>query len=202
MANYSNLMTSRGELWLMRHGETEWSLSGAHTSRTDLPLTAEGERRAAAVGQLLRGRRFALVLSSPMRRALDTARLAGYQAEPTNDLREWDYGSYEGRTTADIQKEAPNWTIWTSNPLGGETIAQVSARADQVIARAVSVGGDVALFGHGHMLRVLAARWLGIEPQGGRFFALSTGSVSVLGNERETAVIRVWNQTNGAYAGV
>ena len=132
-----------------------------------------------------------------MRRALDTARLAGYQAEPTDDLREWDYGSYEGRTTADIQEDAPNWTIWTGNPPGGETIAQVSARADRVIARAVSVGGDVALFGHGHMLRVLAARWLGIEPQGGRFFALSTGSVSVLGNERETAVIRVWNQTNG-----
>lgn len=180
----------------MRHGETEWSLSGAHTSRTDLPLTTAGERRAAAVGQLLRGWRFALVLSSPMRRALDTARLAGYQAEPTDDLREWDYGSYEGRTTADIQKEAPNWTIWTGNPPGGETIAQVSARADRVIARAVSVGGDVALFGHGHMLRVLAARWLGIEPQGGRFFVLSTGSVSVLGHERETAVIRVWNQTS------
>jgi broad specificity phosphatase PhoE len=179
----------------MRHGETEWSLSGKHTSRTDLPLTAEGERRAAAVGQSLGGRRFALVLSSPTQRALETASLAGYTPEVTDDLREWDYGEYEGRTTAEIQKDAPGWTIWTGDPPGGETSAQVGARADRVIARALPAGGDVALFGHGHMLRVLAARWLGLGAQGGRFFALSTGSVSVLSHEREARVIGVWNQT-------
>lgn len=190
-------MASRGELWLLRHGETEWSLSGRHTSRTDLPLTPEGERRAAAVGQSLRGRQFALVLSSPMRRALDTARLAGYAPDITDDLREWDYGEYEGRTTAEIQKDTPGWTIWTAGPPGGETSAQVGARADRVIARALSAGGDVALFGHGHMLRVLAARWLGLEPRGGRLFVLATGSVSILSYERETRVIGVWNRQPG-----
>jgi broad specificity phosphatase PhoE len=192
--SYSSDMSSRAELWLVRHGETEWSRSGAHTSHTDLALTPEGERRAAAVGRLLQGRQFALVLSSPMRRALDTCRLAGYAAEMTDDLREWDYGGYEGRTTEDIQKEAPGWTIWTAAPPAGETIAQVSARAERVIARAASAPGDVALFGHGHMLRVLTARWLGLEPAAGRLFALSTGSVSLLGYERDTRVIRVWSQ--------
>src|SRR6266404_5925226 len=132
-------MASHGELWLIRHGETEWSKSGQHTSRTDLPLTAEGERKAAAAGRLLQGRKFTLVLSSPMRRARDTARLAGYDPKVTDDLREWDYGKYEGRTTAEIQKDAPGWTIWTKPPLGGETADQVGARADRVIARAASM---------------------------------------------------------------
>lgn len=186
-------MTSKSELWLIRHGETEWSLSGAHTSRTDLPLTAEGERRGRALGEVLRGKQFALVLSSPMRRALDTAWLAGFSPETTSDLCEWDYGAYEGRTTPDIQTEAPGWTIWTSTPPGGETAEQVAARADRVIERALAASGDVALFAHGHFLRVLGARWVGIEPQGGRYLALSTGSVSVLGWERETRVIRMWN---------
>jgi broad specificity phosphatase PhoE len=193
-------MTSRGELWLLRHGETEWSLSGRHTSRTDLPLTSEGERRAAAVGQSLRGQQFALVLSSPMRRALDTARLAGYAPEVTDDLREWDYGEYEGRTTPEIQKDAPGWSIWTGDPPGGETSAQVGERADRVIERAVAAGGDVALFGHGHMLRVLAARWLGLDARGGRFFALATGSVSVLSHERETRVIGEWNRCGANFS--
>jgi broad specificity phosphatase PhoE len=195
VANYSNVMTSRGELWLIRHGETEWTLSGAHTSRTDLPLTARGEHRVEELKRLLAGRRFDLVLSSPMRRALDTARLAGYAPETTPDLQEWDYGDYEGRTTPDIQKDAPGWTIWTGAPPGGETIAQVSLRVDRLIARAVSVEGDVAMFGHGHTLRVLGARWLGLEPEAGRLLALSTGSISVLGYERDTHVIRTWNQT-------
>ena len=181
----------------MRHGETEWSRAGAHTSRTDLPLTPEGEQRAVNLKRLLAGRSFALVLTSPLRRAIDTCRLAGYAeaAQSTPDLCEWDYGAYEGRTTADIQTENPGWTIWTGTPPGGETAEQVGARADRVIERALSAGGDAALFGHGHMLRVLAARWLGLTPIDGRFFALSTGSVSVLGYEHEARVIERWNQT-------
>jgi len=189
-------MSTRGEVWLIRHGETEWSLSGAHTSFTDLPLTAAGQFHAGQLKRLLGGRPFALVLSSPMRRALDTCRLAGYgdAAEVTPDLREWDYGSYEGRTTADIQQDAPGWTIWTTSPPGGEEIGQVGARADRVIERAFSTGGDVALFGHGHMMRVLGARWLGVAPDFGRYLALATSSISVLGYERDTRVIRLWNR--------
>ena len=185
---------NRGELWLVRHGETEWSASGRHTSSTDLALTAEGERKAAAVGRLLAGRTFALVLASPLRRALETSRLAGYRPEATPDLREWGYGAYEGLTTAEIQVQNPGWTIWTGTPPGGESAEEVGARADRVIARATAAGGDVALFGHGHMLRVLAARWLGLEPTGGRLLALSTGSVSVLGYEHETRVVQGWNR--------
>jgi len=186
-------MSSSGELWLIRHGETEWTISGAHTSRTDLPLTKEGEKRATEAGKFLGGRHFALVLSSPMRRALETARLAGFTPEIEDNLREWDYGEFEGLTSAEIHKTVPDWTIWTMTPEGGETAAQVAARADRVIARAVSNGGDVALFGHGHMLRVLGARWLGVEPEDGRFFALTTTSISVLGHEKDTRVIRMWN---------
>jgi probable phosphoglycerate mutase len=186
---------SRGQLWLIRHGETEWSASGRHTSSTDLALTAEGERKAAAVGRLLAGKAFALVLASPLHRALETCRLAGYSPEVTPDLREWGYGTYEGLTTAEIQVQNPGWTIWTGTPPGGESAAQVGARADRVIARANSANGDVALFGHGHMLRVLAARWLGLEPTGGRLLALFTGSVSVLGYEHETRVVQGWNRT-------
>ena len=179
----------------MRHGETAWSLSGQHTSRTDLPLTEEGERRAAAVGKLLAGKQFAAVYTSPMKRARETSRIAGYAdgAIVTDDLREWNYGSYEGLTTAEIQKVAPDWTIWTAAPAGGETIDQVAERARRVIGSAPE--GVVAIFGHGHMLRVLAACWLEVEPQMGRCFALSTGSISVLGYERETRVIQMWNQT-------
>ena len=186
---------SRGELWLIRHGETEWSASGRHTSSTDLELTAEGERKAAAVGRLLAGKTFAMVLASPLRRARETCRLAGYSPEVTPDLREWGYGAYEGLTTAEIQVQNPGWTIWTGTPPGGESAAEVGARADRVIARATAAEGEVALFGHGHILRVLAARWLGLEPTGGRLFALSTGSVSVLGYERETRVVQSWNRT-------
>ncbi len=186
-------MSSRPELWLIRHGETAWSLSGQHTSRTDLALTAEGERRAIAAGQTLRDHKFALVLSSPLGRAQETARLAGFSPEIENNLHEWDYGEYEGHTTAEIQKQAPGWSIWTGTLPGGESAEQVGARADAVIARALSADGDVALFSHGHMLRVLAARWLQLAPQGGRYFLLSTGSISVLSYERDTHVIRAWN---------
>jgi probable phosphoglycerate mutase len=192
-----DMSTNRiGEIWLVRHGETEWSRSGQHTSRTDLPLTPEGERQAANLKRMLGGHSFALVLSSPMKRAADTARLVGLTPQIDDDLREWDYGDYEGLTTAEIQKRVPGWTIWTGAPPHGETIEQVAARAERVIARAQAAGGDVALFGHGHLLRVLAARWIGLEPSAGRLLALSTASLSVLGYERETRVIRLWNQTS------
>jgi broad specificity phosphatase PhoE len=183
------------EIFLIRHGETAWSLSGQHTSRTDLPLTDIGQQRAAALAQRLAGREFALVLSSPMRRAVETSRLAGYQAVIDPNLHEWDYGSYEGLTSGDIHKTAPEWTIWTGTPPGGESAQQVGARADAVIQRALGVfgEGDVALFGHGHMLRVLAARWLELPPESGSLFGLDTGSLSVLGWEHTTRVIRMWN---------
>jgi broad specificity phosphatase PhoE len=188
-----------GEIFLMRHGETEWSRSGQHTSRTDLPLTEEGRRRAAAAGAMAPPLSFALVLSSPLRRALDTCLLAGYEAEVDADLHEWDYGAYEGLTTAQIHKTAPDWTIWSATPPGGESAAQVAARTDRVIERCLPVvsntaSGDVALFAHGHLLRVLAARWLTLAPDCGRFFALDTGSLSVLGWERDVRVIRLWNR--------
>jgi broad specificity phosphatase PhoE len=186
---------TRGELWLIRHGETEWSASGRHTSATDLPLTAEGERKAVAVGRMLAGKTFALVLASPLQRALETCRLAGFIPTVTPDLREWGYGAYEGLTTAEIQVQNPGSTIWTGTPPGGESAEEVAARADCVIATAIAAGGDVALFGHGHMLRVLAARWLGLEPADGRLLALSTGSVSILGYEHQTRVVQGWNRT-------
>ena len=183
------------EIWLIRHGATEWSVSGAHTGRTDIPLTPAGERSATQAGRFLAGRSFALVLTSPLQRARETCRLAGYgdvaQIDP--DLREWDYGAYEGRTSAEIQQTAPGWTIWTAPVPQGETIEQVAARARRVIERASAAGGDVALFAHGHLLRVLTACWLGLPPDAGRFFALGTGSLSVLGYERDTRVISLWN---------
>jgi probable phosphoglycerate mutase len=184
------------ELWLIRHGETEWSLSGAHTGRTDLPLTAGGEAHAAAMGRYLAGRPFGLVLTSPLRRACDTCRIAGYGDGAVIDLNlpEWDYGAYEGRTTADIRKEAPGWSLWKDGVPGGETVDQVAARARRVIDRALTVEGDVALFAHGHILRILTACWLDLAPAAGRLFALGTASLSVLGYERETRVIVRWNQ--------
>ena len=184
------------EIWLVRHGETEWSRSGQHTSRTDLPLTPEGERQAANLKRMLAGHSFTLVLSSPMKRAMDTCRLVGLSPEISDDLVEWNYGDYEGLTTPEIQKRVPGWTVWTGASPNGETVDEVAARAERVITRALSAGGDVALFGHGHLLRILAARWIGIEASGGRLLVLSTASVSVLGYERETRVIRLWNQTS------
>jgi len=194
LTGYSMEMPS--EIWLVRHGETEWSRSGQHTSRTDLPLTPEGERHAADLKRMLAGHSFAEVLSSPMRRAVETCRLVGLAPEISEDLREWDYGDYEGLTTSEIQKRVQGWSIWTGAPPNGESAGQVGARADRVISRAMSAAGDVTLFGHGHLLRILAARWLGLEPSGGRLLALSTASLSVLGYERETRVIRLWNQTS------
>ncbi|HVN02874.1 MAG TPA: histidine phosphatase family protein [Bryobacteraceae bacterium] len=194
---------SRPEIWLIRHGETEWSLSGAHTGRTDIPLTATGERQAEELGHRLGGRPFALVLTSPLARARETCRLAGYgdvsQIEP--GLREWDYGAYEGHTSAEIQRQVPGWTIWTSPVPGGETIGQVAARARGVLDRASQADGDVALFAHGHLLRILTTVWLGLLPEAGRLFALSTASLSVLGYERDTRVISQWNSCAAARAG-
>ena len=186
---------TRGDLWLIRHGETEWTVSGAHTGRTDIPLTENGKRQAVALGRELAGRAFALVLVSPFERALETCRIAGYAAQAIVDpnLAEWFYGSYEGRTTSQILAERPDWSIWHQGPLNGETIEQVAARAESVIARAVAAGGDVALFAHGHFLRILTARWLEMPPRAAQRFALETGSISVLGYERDTRVIAKWN---------
>jgi broad specificity phosphatase PhoE len=184
------------QVWLVRHGETAWSASGQHTGRTDIPLTPAGERQAIALGKNLAGHAFAAVLSSPLARARETCRLAGLgeSAEITDDLREWDYGIYEGRRTADIRKEVPGWTVWKGPIPGGETIEQVAERTRKVIDRAVSARGDVALFAHAHVLRVLAACWLGLSPDAGRLLALGTASLNILGYERETRVISVWNQ--------
>jgi broad specificity phosphatase PhoE len=192
------------ELWLIRHGETEWSASGKHTSRTDLPLTELGRERAAKLGKYLAGTKFAAVLRSPMLRAKQTCEIAGFGAEAVvvDDLREWDYGVYEGRTSAEIQAEIPGWSVWTSPITGGETVEHVGERADRVIATALAEAGvaganecaRVALFAHAHILRILAARWVGLEARGGSLFALGTGSVSVLGWERETRVIQRWNR--------
>ncbi len=186
-----------GELWLIRHGETEWSRSGAHTGRTDLALTREGERKATQLGSRLAGNHFALVLSSPLQRARRTCALAGFgavlQLEP--NLVEWDYGAYEGRTTAEIHRERPGWSLFRDGVPGGETIEQVGARAQAVIARALGVlpEGNVALFAHGHILRILAASWLELAPDTARFFALGTAGISTLGHEHETRVIVRWN---------
>jgi len=186
-----------GELWLIRHGETEWSRSGAHTGRTDLPLTEAGRQEAAAIARRLGGKHFALVLTSPVQRALETCRLAGYgdvaQIEP--NILEWDYGDYEGLSTADIRKKVPGWNLWIEGFPRGETIEQVAARARAAIDRATLANGDVALFAHGHILRILTACWLALPPACARLFALSTASLSTLGYERETRVITRWNQT-------
>jgi broad specificity phosphatase PhoE len=188
----------RPELWLVRHGETEWSRLGRHTGRTDVPLTADGREQAQAVARRLVDRSFALVLSSPLSRALDTAKLAGYgeHVETTDDLLEWDYGADEGRTTAEIREDRPGWTVWRDGPRAGETADQVATRVDRVIERVRAAPGDALVFAHGHVLRVLAARWLGEPPTEGRLYALSTATVSVLGWERETAVIERWNDTD------
>jgi broad specificity phosphatase PhoE len=184
------------EVVLVRHGETEWSRTGKHTGRTDVPLTEAGREEARALGQALENRAFALVLTSPLSRAAETCRLAGLGevAKEREDLREWDYGAYEGRTTAEIRQERPGWTLWRDGVPGGETPAEVGARADRVIAELRDAGGDAAVFAHGHLLRVLAARWLGLEPVLGRLLALDTATLSALGYERETAVVRFWNR--------
>jgi broad specificity phosphatase PhoE len=185
------------QLYLVRHGETDWSRSGQHTGRTDIPLTDVGRRQAVALGERLRGHDFALVLTSPMSRAAETARIAGFgEAQPTSDLMEWDYGQFEGRTTAQIREDLPRWTIWAGPWSGGETPAEVGERVDRVIARCLgpAVSGDSLIFAHGHVLRVLAARWLGRHPGDGAHYALATATLSVLGWEHGARVIETWNE--------
>jgi broad specificity phosphatase PhoE len=187
-------------VYLARHGETAWSLSGQHTGRTDLPLTERGERQACALGERLRGVHLAKVLTSPSQRARRTAELAGFgsAAEIDPDLAEWDYGQYEGRRTADILVERPGWFLFRDGAPGGETPDQAGERADQVIQRVRAVGGNVLIFSSAHILRVLAARWLGLEAAAGRYLLLDTSSLSVLGYEHNLAepAIRLWNESH------
>jgi broad specificity phosphatase PhoE len=183
---------------LVRHGETEWSRSGQHTGSTDLPLLEEGRRDAEALGRRLDGRSFELVLGSPMARARETAALAGLggTVEITDDLRELGYGSYEGLTTAEIRAERPGWDLWRDGAPGGEPLAAAAERVDRVLARAAAAGGDVALFAHGHILRIAGARWLGLPPQAAAGLALGTAALCDLGYERERRVIWLWNDTS------
>ncbi len=203
------------ELWLVRHGETAWSLSGAHTSYTDIPLTDRGRERAVELREYLKGRAFVGVLVSPRQRAQETARIAGFGdvMQVEENLQEWNYGESEGKTTKEMRARYndPEWSVWTRPIVGGETVEAVGERADKVIGRALEMvsqegsesankeekaGGTqrVALFAHAHILRILAARWIGLEATGGKLFALGTGAVSVLGFERETRVVVHWNR--------
>jgi probable phosphoglycerate mutase len=186
---------NRNQVVVVRHGETEWSKSRQHTGRTDLPLTSKGVEQAKAVAGLLAGREFALVLCSPLGRARQTCELAGYgeQAEVDDDLLEWDYGEMEGRKTVDIRDQYPGWTVWSGPVPGGETIEDVAVRADRVIERCLAADGDAALFGHGHALRILTARWCELDPREGRRFPLATTSLSELSWEHEYRTVLLWN---------
>jgi broad specificity phosphatase PhoE len=186
-------------IYLARHGETAWSLSGQHTGTTDITLSERGERNARRLGERLRDLAIAKVVTSPLIRAARTCELAGFGAlaEVDPDLREWNYGAYEGRRTVDIQKEKPDWQLFRDGCPGGESPGQVGARADRVVARARGIPGNVLLFSSGHFLRILAARWLGLEPAAGRYFLLDTAALSALGYEHKLSqpVIRLWNDT-------
>lgn len=189
-------MAPRGaEILLVRHGETEWTLSRQHTGRTDVPLTDEGRRQAARVGERLRGRDFALVLTSPFSRAAETCELAGLggSAQTRDELAEWDYGDYEGRTTAEIREERPDWFLWRDGCPGGERAEEVGERADRVIEELRNAKGHAAVFAHGHLLRVLAARWIGQPAALGAVLGLDPAAISVLGQEREQPVLWLWN---------
>ncbi len=187
-------------VYLARHGETAWSLSGQHTGRTDLPLTENGERQAHALGQRLRGHSFAKVLTSPSQRAIRTCELAGFGAgaEIDPDLAEWDYGKYEGRRTPDILAERPGWHLFRDGAPGGESPEQIGARANRAVARIRAVGANVLLFSSAHISRVLAASWLGLPTAGGQYFYLNTASLSILGYEHNLTepIIRLWNDTS------
>ena len=187
-------------LYLARHGETAWSLSGQHTGLTDLPLTERGERNARNLGPRLAGLTFAKVFTSPLQRATRTCELAGFAAaaEVDRDLVEWDYGDYEGLRTAEIHDKRPEWKLFRDGCPGGESPDQIGARADRVVGRVRAVKGDVLIFSSGHFLRVLAARWLGLEPVNGRLFMLKTASLSALGYENELSqpVISLWDDTS------
>ncbi len=183
------------EIVLVRHGETEWSLSGQHTGTTDIPLTDDGRRVAEGLGERLGPREYAVILSSPLIRSLETARLAGFgdEVEIREELREWDYGAYEGLSTPQIREKRPGWWLWRDGCPGGETPAQVAERADRLISDLRETDGDALIFAHGHILRILAARWIGLGPECGSLFGLETATFSSLGWEREVAVIWKWN---------
>lgn len=186
--------TEPDELWLVRHGETEWSRDHRHTSHTDLPLTENGVATAGDLKSRLAGEEFQLVLTSPLRRARRTAELAGFaDAQIGQDLVEWEYGDYEGVTTAEIRETRPGWSVWTHTTPGGEPPDHLASRLDRVIGRVGACDGRVLVFGHGHALRALTARWLGLTVSEGRLFRLDTATISVLGYERETPVILRWN---------
>ncbi len=193
---------NRPTVVLVRHGATEWSESGQHTGLTDMPLLPEGEDEARALAPLLAEREFALVLSSPLSRALRTAELAGLSGiEVEPDLLEWDYGTVEGRTTVDMRDDDPAWTVFDGDIPGGETAAEVGERVDRVITRCLAAGGDVALSGHGHCLRIVAARWLGLEVRDGRLFHLGSGTICELAWEREQPVLNTWGLKPGLVEG-
>ena len=183
------------EVVLVRHGETEWSRDHRHTGRTDVPLTAEGRRQAERLRDALAEWNFTRVLSSPLSRALDTCRLAGYgdRAELSDALLEWDYGEYEGETTDRIRESRPGWNLWRDGCPGGETVAEVSARVDPIVSELKDSERNAVLFAHGHVLRVLAARWMELAPEAGARLWLATATISVLDFERETAVLKRWN---------
>ena len=187
-------------VYLARHGETAWSLSGQHTGLTDLPLTERGERNALRLAERLKGLTFSRVLSSPLQRAVRTCELAGFggQAEVDRDLLEWNYGEYEGRRTEEIHAERPDWELFRDGCPNGESPQQVGARADRVVKRTREIQGNVLIFSSGHILRVLTARWLGLEPYAGKYFLLSTASLSALGYEHNFSqpVIQLWNDTH------
>jgi len=187
--------TVKREFWIFRHGETAWTKTRQHTGRSDIPLTEDGRHVSAALGRALAGRRFALVLTSPLRRAYETCALAGYGdvAKRVDDLMEWDYGRDEGRTRAEIRKERPGWTIWKDGVVGGETIEQVAERARRVLALADQADGDVAVFAHAHLLRILTACWLEMPPEAARHFDLSPASISVLARSDDAPIVRKWN---------
>ncbi len=191
-------MAQEQHVWLVRHGETEWAKLGRHTGRTDIALTTTGREQAAALGRRVVGHAFGLVMTSPLSRAAETARIAGYGdvAVADDDLMEWDYGALEGRTTADIRAEMPDWAIWRGPVPGGETVDEVGRRADRIITRihAGAASGDVLVFAHGHLLRVLAARWIGLPAAGGGRFELATATLSIVGWERESRSIELWNE--------
>lgn len=191
-------LADRHEVVLARHGETAWSASGRHTGRTDVELTDAGRAAARALGPRLAVRAFAEVWTSPLARARETARLAGFASARDEPLVvEWDYGAVEGRTTAEMRAESPGWSVWEHGTPGGETLEELGARADRAIAKLRAARGDVLVFSHAHVLRVLAARWIALPPGAGARLALGTASLSVLGWERETAVIRAWNESAG-----
>jgi broad specificity phosphatase PhoE len=185
-----------GRLFVVRHGETAWSASGQHTGRTDVPLEEIGRDQARSLAAALADESFALVLTSPLLRAFETAQLAGFgdRLEPTDDLMEWDYGDYEGLTSTQIREQRPGWTLFADGVPGGERASEVGQRVDRVIARARATEGDTLCFAHGHVLRVLAARWVGLPPAAGRLWVLGPGSLGVLGWEREIPVVSRWNE--------